>query len=89
MIELTLLALGTGNNTDTFLNDLILLLESNNLKTQKLSALNLALIENQNALHALAKMLLAGDETLRRLVAEILALKKDQGVDVIKDASNN
>ena len=86
MIELTLLALGTGNGSDTFLNDLILLLESNNLKIQKLSALNLAIIENQNALHALAKTLLAGDETLRRLVAEILALKEGQGVDIIKDA---
>jgi len=86
MSELTLLALGTGNDTDIFLNDLINLLGSNELKTQKLSAMNLALIENQNALHALAKMLLAGDETLRRLVAEILAMKQGPGVDIIKDA---
>ncbi len=86
MKELTLLALGTGNDTEVFLNDLINLLESNDIKTQKYSAMNLAIIENQNALHALAKKLLAGDETLRRIIAEILALKQGQGVDIIKDA---
>jgi hypothetical protein len=86
MIDLTLLALGTGNDQELFLNDLINILQSKDLRKQKLSALALAVIENQNALHALAKALLSGEETLRKLVAEILAMKKGEGLDIIKDA---
>ena len=86
LIHLTLLAIGCRSGDELLLGDLLSLFQSSDLKTQKYTALVLAQIINQNALHALAKTLLDGEESLRQFIAEILASLKGEGVAIIKDA---
>jgi HEAT repeat protein len=86
LVNITLLALGSKNAEESLLSDLLNLFQSSNIQTQKYAALVLAQLNNQNALHALAKTLLDGEESLRQFIAEILATLKGEGVSIIKDA---
>lgn len=71
---------------DKIIPDLINALNTNNIYLQKCLCLALTSFENELSLHTLGKMLLSGEESIRKLIAENMAAKPGVGHDILKDA---
>ncbi|MAT44541.1 MAG: hypothetical protein CL609_19580 [Anaerolineaceae bacterium] len=66
--------------------DLINALNTNNNYLQKCLCLALTSFDNELALHTLGKMLLSGEESIRKLIAENMAAIPGEGHEILKDA---
>jgi HEAT repeat protein len=84
----TLAALSSAIFTpdDKIIPDLINALNTSNLHLQKSLCLALSSFDNELALHTLGKMLLSGEESIRKLIAENMAAKPSEGYEILKDA---
>ncbi len=69
-----------------FIPDLINALNTKNIHLQKCLSLALTSFDNELALHTLGKMLLSGEESIRKLIAENMATKPGEGHEILKDA---
>ncbi len=83
---LAALAAGVFTQDDKIVPDLINALNTHHPLLQKSVCLALLSFDNELATHTLGKMLLSGEESIRKLIAENLAGKPAEGHEILSDA---
>lgn len=84
--ELALYGISSSAPDKSIIPDLITLSQNSAPQLQKIVCLALSTFESEDAIHELGRVLLGGEENVRKLVAECMAFYPSYGMEILQEA---
>ncbi len=85
--ELALFGISASNRDKSLVPELVSLSQTTTKFLQKIVCLALSTYDTEEAIHELGRVLLNGDESVRKIVAESLAFNPSYGTEILKEAT--